>query len=390
MAFADLTADPTELSTSMTGWITTDPSVRFTSVHETKPLTPRTTQVITLSAPEPVISQGKPIMPKYRVVAPVKVTGKEGPTHIRTRTNPAPVWNPATGTWQYPPGLGGVGTYRWVVATLLPPTDDPASKYLLGTPSANDETLNIDELKTGWYPDKSTGGPIWHAEYPFKPTVFKRVSHNGSATITHPVGVHFSSDNASHMWLDMGVSKPQPITWIIVAIPTRRFVKPLPIKQVILEAGRSAYQVGVPQKTPAQIGQADIVVNEGLSYHTMLATSGNNIQMSTLPTSGSIVAPNMSGVRPMFFCTVFNGANSVLYARDNLHKSRVIGAVKGGAAYQHRYYVLGRNFGHINDINGQEMVVFEMRYWDRALTDEEIESQYAELSSTYLFSRYKK
>jgi hypothetical protein len=36
-----------------------------------------------------------------------------------------------------------------------------------------------------------------------------------------------------------------------------------------------------------------------------------------------------------------------------------------------------------------EMIVFEIRYWDRALTDVDIASQYAELSSTYLFSQYK-
>jgi len=388
----DLTADPIKVGLDIGGWVTTDPSVRFTSVHGVAPVAPRATAVMTLQALEPVIHLGKPEMPRFRVANPSTMTLKQGAGHARAVPNPAPVWDPQQGKWVVPPGLGGVGTYRWTVATLPLLDDYVAGKYDLGSRSGLDETTAIPDNQTGWYPDDGSevkNGPIWHAEYPFKPTVAVRKSVVAGKTIVHPIGVHFSSGNLSHMWLDMGASKPQPFTWIIVAILTRRFVKPLPIRQVILEAGRNPYQVGVPQKTPAQLGD-NIVVNDGLAYHTALASSGDNIQMSTLPTSGSLIAGGMSGVRPMMFATVFNGASSVLFVKDNLHQARVTGTVQNGAPYQHRYYVLGRNQGQLNDLFGQEMVVFEMRFWTRVLTTAEIDSQYSELSSTYLFSKYTK
>ena len=401
----DLTADPTVMGIDLNGWVATDPSVRFTSVQDARPVAPRATSVITLTAEEPVIYLGRPVMPAHRISAPLTMRATTGATHIRGKNNPAPVWDPVLGTWTYPPGAGGVGTYRWVVApspppaTSLPDVDGyDGGTYPLGSPSGSDETQNIPLGQQGWYPDGGSAvqnGPIWHADYPFKPTVVSRDSVVNGKVIHHPVGVSFSSDNCSFMWLDMGVSKPQPITWIIVMMPLRRYPKSFPLRQVFLEAGRNPYAVGVPQKTPAQLGN-DIVVNDGLAYHTALSTSGDNYQMSTNPkisslvTGGDAVAGSgMSGIRPIFTAAVFNGANSVLYTRDNLKYQRVTGAVSTGAAYQHRYYVLGRDQGYISQLKGQEMIVFEMRYWDRALTDAEIESQYAELSSTYLFSQYK-
>jgi hypothetical protein len=195
--------------------------------------------------------------------------------------------------------------------------------------------------------------------------------------------VQFGSGNASHMWLDMGGSKPQPFTWVIVAMRLRRQGG----RQWILDSGRNPYQVGVPQKTPAQLGN-DIAVVEGLGYRTSLSIASDTVNMNTTA-SGGLNVSGMTGFRPTFYCAVFNGPNSMLWVMDNLHRGRAVGAVTTGAAYQHRYYVLGRQFGFISQTRGQEMCVFEMRYWNRALTTADIESQYSELSSTYQFSKYK-
>jgi hypothetical protein len=50
--------------------------------------------------------------------------------------------------------------------------------------------------------------------------------------------------------------------------------------------------------------------------------------------------------------------------------------------------VLGRQYGLIDQYHGAEMLVFEMRFWHRALTRDELDEQYQQLSSIYKFKKY--
>jgi hypothetical protein len=386
------------------GRLVSDAADRFTEPHLPVPLDLRATPLVVLSADTaPVIVRGLPTAPAYAVTLPVTVQATQGaPDHIYVKDNPNPVWDPGLSEWEYPPPSSGVGDYRWTVYDLLDPTSDPSftdGQYLLGDYNANDDSANYPTTAPGvspcfqWSASAPNGGPAWHSQAPFKPTVSgKDVIVNNGQKYNHPRGVCFSMSTDCHMWLDMGAIVAQPFTWVIVAMQADDTDN----LHTILDSGKNPFSIsGAPAYTEKMLGDI-LTVNDGLSYRTTLHVSGQttaimNTAVSqnqgngvfySLPPRAVLHAPRMYGM-------VYNGSNSMLWVKGTDVAQVVHGTVATGTGFQHRYYVLGRRNGYLSQDMGCEMYVFEMRFWKKALTEADMADQYSQLSSTYLFDAYK-
>lgn len=380
-----LNALPIDVTFDAQAWISTDSHQRFASPHGAKPVAGRATAGLVLTAATPVIYLGVPKLPAYSMIFPITITDIEGSSHIRTIADPDPVWDSGTSEWITPPGFSGVGDIRWSLQTLIDPTSFGDGVYPLGDRSANDGTDLIGDGATQWSADASTGGPAWHSAYPFKPTVSTRDDLvSGGQTVHQDKGVLITSGSDAHMWLDMGTAKPQPFTWVIVAMPLRYSSS----SQAILDSGQDPYDSGFPQLTPGQLAN-DIPIADNLPYRTNLSITAATAAMHTAPGESGISTSVSYGTRPKMFCTVFNGTSSTLYVRDTNGTSSANGSVSDAAGYDHRYYVLGREYGWASPTKGCEMMVFEIRFFDSALDDASMADQYAQLSSTFQFDRYR-
>ena len=392
---------PIQVNIAMAGYLQVDTSDRFTEPLPPTPPALRATPIVVLTAAAtPIIVRGVPTVPAYGFVAPVHLTVRVGPGHIYAEPDPNPVWDPdadnglgGTGAWTKPVPASGVGDYRWAVHYMPNPDSYPDGTYPVGDPSTLDETDQNDPATYAWYPDPGTGGPAWHSAAPFKPEIVNRnVQLANGDTVQHPLALAFSSDHCAHMWLDMGAPTQQPFTWVVVAMLLRQ----TGALQTILDSGRNPFSVGMPQVTIADLGDGWTVA-DGLGYRQQISTSGpGTVLMDTSvsynPSSGvgtnKAASPYVNDVSPRFYGCVFNGSQSLMYYRGYDALAVPTGKVFTGAGYLHQYYVLGRQYGLVSQDYGAEMLVFEMRFWHRALTRDELDEQYQQLSSVYKFKKY--
>jgi hypothetical protein len=214
-------------------------------------------------------------------------------------------------------------------------------------------------------------------------------------TVQHPLAFSFASGHCAHMWLNMGAPVRQPFTWVIVAM----LLRDTGSLQTILDGGRNPYSVGMPPVTEADLGDGWTIA-DGLGYRQQISTAGPGtvlMDTSVVENSSSGVGTNKAtsslkgydvDVSPRFYGAVFNGSQSFMYYRGYDALAVPSGNVFNGTGYDHQYYVLGRQYGLIDQYHGAEMLVFEMRFWHRALTRDELDEQYQQLSSIYKFKKY--
>jgi hypothetical protein len=89
------------------------------------------------------------------------------------------------------------------------------------------------------------------------------------------------------------------------------------------------------------------------------------------------------------YAAIFNGSQSKLAAYDPFGKFIAAGDVRNQWDYTHQLVVLGRERDWISQRRAANMLVFEIRYWHRALTLADLDAQYAQLSSTHQFDAYR-
>jgi hypothetical protein len=349
---------------------------------------------LVLTLPTPAIVEGLPTLPRFWCVSTSSSHATQGPTHIHSIPDPDPVWNPATSGWFYPPpaatGAGQDG--RWTVQTLPDPAGFPGEYYWLGEPSSADGTRDITNGARLWAPDKSTPyAPAWQSFFPFKPSVRALDSFlPGGNVVHHPKGVHFNSRFIEHMWLDWGGDRKQPFTFImagmIASFPDPNFV------HYLLDAGRNPDAVGFPRISDSQTG-TDRRIADGLQYRSMISAQPSLLKMTTDTVNVPSRTPAVrfdSNIRPKMFFGVFNGGSSYVGAYDvggkRISKQSV---VANGSGQHHRFFVMGRQQGWISQNHSSHIMMFEIRYWRRALTSADLDEQYAQLSSTYKFSEYR-
>jgi hypothetical protein len=197
------------------------------------------------------------------------------------------------------------------------------------------------------------------------------------------------------MWLDMGTPTKQPFTWVVVAM----MLRDNGILQTILDSGRNPYDVGYPVSTATSVPDP-VPISDNLAYRQQIATD----PPFTIRMDSSLAQSQASGlafvdhpgqmtfgggaVAPRMYGCVFNGSASMFYFRGTDVFTVLNGTVFTGASYLHQYYVLGRQYGTVGPRTGAEMIVFELRFWHRALTRAEMDEQYTQLSATYGFHKY--
>jgi hypothetical protein len=254
----------------------------------------------------PIVSNGKPTLPKYAGVYPSAMPLIVGqldtpPDHIHSIADPDPVWNPATSGWYYPPPSSGVGDCRWTVQTLPDPSPYPGQYYWLGDPSSSDGTSGIEAGARQWAPDASTpGAPQWHSKFPYKPSVRAHVSYGPSGNlVTQSKGVRFNLQYIEHMWAAFSSLRSAPFTWVIVGIimdfPTNGYT------HTILDVGGDPNSYGAPG-----LGVADLGIDHGLTdlgldspHRTLLQVNLNSqTQEANLSGSQAIVTPFNYAARP--------------------------------------------------------------------------------------------
>lgn len=348
----------------------------------------RTTPATVLTMPTPTVADGRPGVSAHVVEIDSDVTLIQGPTHIHAIPDPNPIWDPRTSGWFHPPpnNFGG----RWTVDDLPDPSHYAQGWYWLGDPTAADGTAGIQPRAHQWAPNGSTPhAPSWHSHFPFKPSVRSHDSYlPGGSVVHHPRGVHFNSHFIEHMWADFGSAHRQPFTWVMAAIivnyPSTHYTHHL------LDAGRNPDSVGFPRISAEQCNQTR-AINDGLAYRTVLAVSPSvqSLSASQGTTPPTVRSRANAAQRPKMFFGVYNGVSSLTGAYDTGARYRQAGHISNSTLQQHRYYVLGRGRGVIGQNFASHILVFEIRYWRAALSTAQLDAEYAQLSSTYQFDRYR-
>jgi hypothetical protein len=357
-------------------------------IDDVEALQHRVVPGVTVSLPVPAIVTGRPTMPMYWAQMQSSTTAHEGPGHIHAIPDPDPVWNPATSGWYYPPPSSGAGDARWTVNDLPDPSAYNQGYYWLGEPSSQDGTIGINPAARQWAPNGSTpSAPSWRSIYPYKPSVRQHVYYGpGGNMVTIDKGVRFNLHFIEHMWMDWGRAMPQPFTWVMVGIimdyPTPGY------SHTLLDSGRDPRAVGYPALNEYNVPY-DSVIRDNLNYRNLLATDPRVMwQASELnPTAGHRVGtPFNSVAKPRMFFGIFNGDSSWVgnYSPDGNHITK--GRLATGK--EHRFYTMGRQYGHIGINYASHLVVFEMRFWHHALTEANLAEQYGQLASTWKFTQY--
>lgn len=387
-----VTADnPVTLMLHLAGALELAPPIL--DVSETEALQRRVMPAVAVTMPTPAIIEGRPMLPAYwgRLASSMRAT--QGPTHIHAIADPDPKWDPAHDGWYNPPPPSGAGDARWTANSLPDPAAFRGGMYWLGEPSAADNTIGITAAAQQWNPDGSTpSAPPWRSIYPFKPSVWNHVHYGeGGRILTISRGVRFNLQFVEHMWLDFGADHHQPFTWAMVGI-VMDFPYPS-YTHTLLDMGRDPRAVGFPSISDTQAEVNDYVINDGGSYRNLLAVNRSQMLMATdnAPGAGHVLrTPFNPAPKPRMFFGVYNGDHSLVgnYSRD-AGKLRTAGKLANTGAQHHRFYVMGRQKGRISQDAASHLVVFEIRYWSRALTAAELDEQYGQLSSTWKFGEYR-
>lgn len=352
----------------------------------------RTVPQVTVDMPTPVVIAGRPMVPDYWATCAVSGTATVGPSGIHATPAPKPIVVRSGGGYLFG---GGDWAARWSVDTLPDPAAYSGSMgagtgtYWLGDPTWQDGTAGIASGARQWAPDGAVRGvPSWRSTFPFKPLVSPLDRYlSGGRSVHHPRSVIFHPYYIEHMWLDWGAPGRQPFTWLIYAM-----MLDLPYASThhyLLDAGKSPYASGLAPLSAADCANT-YRVNDNPGYRSLLQLS---------PTEASITASGsdsgsggMARVRcdpaltPKGYCAVFDGASSKVGVLTPTRS--LFGSGRLDSTPQHRYYLLGRRQSLVARDRCSAMAVFEIRFWDYALTTTQLRSQYDDLARRFAGNDY--
>jgi hypothetical protein len=189
--------------------------------------------------------------------------------------------------------------------------------------------------------------------------------------------------------MDWGAAHRQPFTWLIVGLvaswPTPNY------RHYILDSGRNPDAVHFPRLGAEQTGSGRSI-SDGLDYRNLLTVNRTHIVGCARPDDhgpATIRCRTDDAQRPRMFIAIFDGEHSHIGAYSPGHKRLRRGTLDNTAAQHHRYYVLGRSFARISQDAASHLLLFEIRYWNRALNGEQLDEQYSQLSSVWQFDKYR-
>lgn len=306
---------------------------------------------VQLNMPAAAIRNGYPYVPKVWSKPSHTTTITMGSSHGRVIPDTDPVSHPL-------PGGITSATYRWTASDLTAPGSSP---YELSS-----------------WPEHGGSGPNWTSSGVYRPTVRQHVEFGRKDQFqTYSKSVLFHPSDVNHMWLDMGSSISQPFTFmfagIILSYPTRTY------GHYILDAGKSQPQLNVNR---------DHRVNDGLSYRSLMLFQRTSAILCSRPRveDGVYVRSRHNYIpRARVMFGVFNGSNSYVGFFD--HENHVIKKGKIDTK-THRYFVTGRRTNYISDNLASHMLLFEIRYFNSALSKKSLLSNYRQLAGTWKFNHY--
>lgn len=349
--------------------------------------TPRAVPGVSVTYPQPVVMNGIPVLPVIWGKSDSTATVREGPKHLHSIPNPDP-WH-APDLPQPPPDSAPGFKAIWRVHDLPDPSGFNDGWYWLGDRTGTDGTSGLPDNCTHWPASEGSSGsaPAWHSRYPFKPSVVS-AEHwlYGGGTVDHPKAVNFNSQFIEHMWLDWGQERHQPFTWIVVAmLPT---YPRWDYTHHILDAGRDPFDVGLNSGYGAGDCYSARDLNDGLGYRTLLTAERDQLRISTSEGRG-VLSPHGPAPKPRMYCAVYDGNSSSVgvFTTDTSYYRR--GHVANTSAQKHRFTVLGRRQDRLSQDAASHLLVFELRFYAKALTPDDLSGIFDHVSSVYRLGQYK-
>lgn len=247
--------------------------------------------------------------------------------------------------------------------------------------------LNKTTKLTKW--KEHSGGPSWVSKNGYEPTVTDRIFFGKDGKYrTQSRVVYFDYRNVEHMWIDLGKTFKGDFTWIFCGIilnyPTARY------GHYILD-----YGYNTPKVSPLPGTEASAKILGGGPYRAaMLYQRNSTLQGShtgnDLAASGKHVRiPNNYHPSPRMMFSIWNNGSG-----DNKGTIGTMGRryrqMKRGTIdnKSFRRFVTGRRYNKVSKALASHMVLFEIRFFPRALTLTELERQYRNMASRYKFDRY--
>ena len=306
-----------------------------------------------ITMPDPVIVQGRPYLPLVPIKPASSMTFNVGPSNIHTFDPPTPTVTPPGGTTHY---------WGWDAVDLADPPGTHGFYNL-----------------TSWA-ETSGSGPSWVSSGVYTPRVADKVVYGAeNAYHTYTRSVHFDASNVEHMWIDLG-SHSQPFTWVICGMinyyPYRTF------GHYILDAGKPTAQRDITR---------DWTFDEGLDQRSLMLFQSRTAVLAThtgkdaVANGKHVIAPHNEIARPRVFFGVFNGSASFVGSIDRYNNYGKTGSVDN---HTHRYFVLGRRQNHVSNNLASHMTLFEIRFFNKALSANERATQYKQLASKWRFNKY--
>ena len=307
-----------------------------------------------ITMPTPAIVMGRPVIPRVWMKNDSTVTLTSGTSHIRAITPPIPVVT-------HPGGSSSATQYRWTVEDLADPPGDHGH-------------YNLPVWR------EHSGGPEWRSSGVYMPRVADVIVYGAEGAYhTYDKSVHFDATNVEHMWIDLGTHH-QPFTWVFCGMinyyPQRTF------GHYILDAGKP---------TPTRDTDKDWIIDEGMSYRSLMLYQASSSVLAThtgrdaVASGKHVRAPHNEIARPRVFIGVFNGANSFIGSYDRYNKYGKYGVIDNKV---HRHFVMGRRQNRISDNLASHMTMFEIRFFNQALTQYERVGQYQQLAAKWDFNKY--
>lgn len=337
----------------------------------------------------PVMVAGRPMQARYYFNSDSTKTINQTTGHIQNASDPNPIWDVTNNNWLVSPPLGGAGDYRWTVVNF----PDPASyggQVKIGDRSSKDLTTSVPTSCTGWYPDASTpSAPVWKSGYPFKPELTELVHINKDGTrYVLPKALRFDPHFAQCMWMDTGTSKKMPFTWIFVGL-VNEYAGGIQ-RHTLLDSGRSPFTyVSGRTEDNAAYGTTFPGKREGLGYRTLISVDRHSMYV-TNNDKNFLMAKHPGNYKPRMYYGIFDTTHTRIGNLTTGGRNDFTGKLPAETlATTHRNYSMGRLCGYITSQYAAAMHVFEVRYWNRALTPAEISAQYTQLASTWHFSWFR-
>jgi hypothetical protein len=234
-----------------------------------------------------------------------------------------------------------------------------------------------------------SGGPSWVSKNGYEPSVTDRIYFGKDGKYrTQSKVVYFDYRNVEHMWIDLGKTFKGDFTWIFAGIilnyPTARY------GHYVLDHGYNTPRVSPLPGTEASAK----ILGDGSYRAAMLYQRNSSLQGSH---TGNDLAANGKHIRiqnnyhpsPRMMYSIWNKGSS-----DNRGSLGTYGRrykkTKGGTIDNKafRRFVTGRRFNKVSKALASHMVLFEIRFFPRALTATELDRQYRNMASRYKFDRY--